>query len=168
MPYIIDGHNLIPKVRGLSLQHLDDELELINRLQIFCRVRRQTVEVYFDRAAPGHEGTKTMGAVKAHFVSASSNADSAIRQRLQRLGRQARNWKVVSADRQVQAEAHGAHAAVIPSEEFAAQLEEALLQAVKSPEGSQGLSAQEVDYWQAVFSQEIRQSEEKKNRKQDS
>ena len=33
MPTIIDGHNLIPKVRGLSLQRLDDELELIQKLQ---------------------------------------------------------------------------------------------------------------------------------------
>lgn len=153
MPYLIDGHNLIPKVRGLSLQQLDDELELISRLQTFCRVRRQTVEVYFDKAAAGHEGTRSMGAVKAHFVSAASSADAAIRQRLKRLGRQARNWKVVSADRQVQAEARGAHAVVIPSEEFAAQLEEVLLQTVNSPEDTKGLSDREVEYWQTIFNQ---------------
>ncbi len=42
MPTIIDGHNLIPKVRGLSLQRLDDELELIQKLQTYCRVRRKS------------------------------------------------------------------------------------------------------------------------------
>ena len=37
MPYLIDGHNLIPKVRGLSLQSMDDEMELVELLQEFCR-----------------------------------------------------------------------------------------------------------------------------------
>ena len=30
MPYLIDGHNLIPKL-GLRLDELDDEIELIRR-----------------------------------------------------------------------------------------------------------------------------------------
>ena len=36
MPYLIDGHNLIPKL-GLRLESLDDEMELIAILQEFCR-----------------------------------------------------------------------------------------------------------------------------------
>ena len=151
MPTIIDGHNLIPKVRGLSLQRLDDELELIQRLQTFCRVRRKSVEVYFDKAAPGRQGARSFGAVKAHFVSASSNADTAIRQALHKLGKKARNWEVVSSDRQVQSEARAAGVKVVSSEEFAAQLEEALLQAVKGAGESQGLTAEEVDHWLDVF-----------------
>lgn len=151
MPYMIDGHNLIPKVRGLSLQNPDDELELIKQLQTFCRVRRQTVEVYFDKASPGHSGAKSFGLVKAYFVPESSNADTAIRQALKRLERKARNWKVVSSDRQVQAEVRSAHAVVISSEAFAAQLDEALVQAFKSPTGGQGLSAEEVDAWLELF-----------------
>ncbi|MFZ3080501.1 MAG: NYN domain-containing protein [Bellilinea sp.] len=154
MPYMIDGHNLIPKVRGLSLQNLDDELELIKRLQTFCRVRRQAVEVYFDKAVTGRSGTKSFGMVKAHFVPASSNADTAIRQALKRLERKARNWQVVSSDRQVQAEARSAHAAVITAEEFAAQLEEALMQAVKSPSDGQRLSVEEVDAWLELFNRD--------------
>jgi len=159
MPTIIDGHNLIPKVRGLSLQRLDDEMELIQRLQTYCRVRRKSVEVYFDKAAPGHQGARSFGAVKAHFVSASSNADTAIRQALHKLGKKARNWEVVSSDRQVQSEARAAgvkvvsseEVKVVSSEEFAAQLDDALLQAVKGAGESQGLTADEVDHWLDVF-----------------
>jgi len=151
MPTIIDGHNLIPKVRGLSLQRLDDEMELIQRLQTYCRVRRKSVEVYFDKAAPGHQGARSFGAVKAHFVSASSNADTAIRQALHKLGKKARNWEVVSSDRQVQSEARAAGVKVVSSEEFAAQLDDALLQAVKGAGESQGLTADEVDHWLDVF-----------------
>lgn len=151
MPTIIDGHNLIPKVRGLSLQRLDDEMELIQRLQTYCRVRRKSVEVYFDKAAPGHQGARSFGAVKAHFVSESSNADTAIRQALHKLGKKARNWEVVSSDRQVQSEARAAGVKVVSSEEFAAQLDDALLQAVKGAGESQGLTADEVDHWLDVF-----------------
>ena len=154
MPYMIDGHNLIPKVRGLSLQNPDDELELIKRLQTFCRVRRQAVEVYFDKAATGRSGTKSFGMVRAHFVSETSNADTAIRQALKRLERKARNWQVISSDRQVQAEARSAHAAVITAEEFAVQLEEALIQTVKSPPGEQRLSDEEVDAWLELFNRD--------------
>jgi predicted RNA-binding protein with PIN domain len=159
MPTIIDGHNLIPKVRGLSLQRLDDEMELIQRLQTYCRVRRKTIEVYFDRGAPGRQGTRSFGAVKAHFVTERSNADSAIRQALHKLGRKARNWEVVSSDRQVQAEARAAGAVVIPSEEFAAQLEDTLLQAVKSGGESQDISPEEVDRWLDEFNEGKRDQE---------
>ena len=151
MPTIIDGHNLIPKVRGLSLRRLDDEMELIQRLQTYCRVRRKSVEVYFDKAAPGRQEARSFGAVKAHFVSESSNADTAIRQALHKLGKKARNWEVVSSDRQVQSEARAAGVKVVSSEEFAAQLDDALLQAVKGAGESQGLTADEVDHWLDVF-----------------
>ncbi len=60
MPYLIDGHNLIPKL-GLRLDLLDDELELLVRLQEFCRLRRAQVEVYFDGAPPGQVSTRKAG-----------------------------------------------------------------------------------------------------------
>lgn len=151
MSYLIDGHNLIPKVRGLSLQRLDDEMELIQRLQIFSRLRRQTLEVYFDKAAPGRAGRVSYGLVKAIFVPESSSADEAIRIRLQKLKRNAQNWKVVSSDRQVQANARYSHAEVISSEEFAGMLESAILQAVKNPTDQKGLSDAEVDDWLKMF-----------------
>ena len=44
MPYLIDGHNLIPKL-GLRLDSMDDEMELIAILQEFCRVERRQVDV---------------------------------------------------------------------------------------------------------------------------
>ena len=151
MAYIIDGHNLIPKVRGLSLQRLDDEMELIRLLQVFCRVKRKNVEVYFDRAAPGRAGTRSFGMVKAIFVPERSNADTAIRVRLKALGNKAHNWKVVSSDRQVQAEARSSQAEIIPSETFAAMLENAQIKAAKNPAEQQALTEAEVDAWLEFF-----------------
>ncbi len=82
MPYLIDGHNLIPKIPGLSLQALDDENHLIQLLQVFCRMQRKQVEVYFDNAPAGLATVQRFGQVTAHFVRRGSTADAAIRQRL--------------------------------------------------------------------------------------
>ena len=76
--YIIDGHNLIPKIRGLSLEALDDEAQLLALLQEFYRVRRKPVEVFFDGAPPGKAGMRTVGMIRAHFVARDREADEAI------------------------------------------------------------------------------------------
>jgi predicted RNA-binding protein with PIN domain len=118
MPYLIDGHNLIPKM-GLSLRSVDDEQELIERLQEFCRLENRQVEVYFDGAPAGQARTRKLGRVSAHFIHLGITADSAIRARLHKMGASAKNWTVVTSDHAVQAEARAVHAQVITSEEFA-------------------------------------------------
>ena len=119
MPYLIDGHNLIPKVPGLQLGSADDEMQLVELLQEFCRLSRKQVEVYFDQAAPGQSGKRALGTVTAYFVAAGRTADQAINQRLEKLGRSARNWVVVSSNRSVQISARHAGAQVLASEAFA-------------------------------------------------
>ncbi|HAV77194.1 MAG TPA: hypothetical protein DCX53_07560, partial [Anaerolineae bacterium] len=146
MPYLIDGHNLIPKL-GLRLDSPDDELELIAILQEYSRLEnKKQVEVYFDGAPAPHAGTRKLGTVTAHFISLTSSADNAIRARLKKMGKSARNWTVVSSDRQVQADAHSAKADVISSGDFAKKLEQARDSNPK-PADTRGLSEQEVDDW---------------------
>lgn len=149
MPYLIDGHNLIPKL-GLRLDSFDDEEALIARLLEFCRRRRTQVEVYFDGAPPGTLPSRKTGAVSAHFVRLGSSADAAIEARLARLGKQARNWIVVSSDRRVQGAAHAAHAEVLSSEEFARQVS-AAAQPETLDKQEQYLSPEEVDEWFNLF-----------------
>lgn len=149
MPYLIDGHNLIPKL-GLRLDSIDDEMELIAILQEFCRLERKKLEVFFDGAPATHAGTRKLGPVTAHFVRLESTADSAICKRLKSLGRSARNWTVVSSDRQVQAEARAASAEVISSDSFAAMLKQARNSAPKS-NSEKKLSSQEVEDWLKLF-----------------
>ena len=67
MPYLVDGHNLIPKA-GLRLDAPNDEMDLVTMLQEFSRTSRAAVEVYFDGAPPGQAGAKRFGIVMAHFV----------------------------------------------------------------------------------------------------
>ncbi len=149
MPYLIDGHNLIPKL-GLRLDSIDDELELIAILQEYCRVERKQVEVYFDGAPIHQAGTRKHGSVTAHFVPIKSTADNAIRQRLKNMGKGAKNWTVVSSDHRVQLEAQDVRAEVLSSDVFANTLKQARNLAPK-PADNRKLSSQEVDDWLKLF-----------------
>jgi predicted RNA-binding protein with PIN domain len=122
MPYIIDGHNLIPKIPGLKLDDVDDELQLVKLLQDFCRVSRKNVEVFFDQAPAGSSGARTYGCVVARFIRQGRTADQAIHDKLRRLGGEARNWTVVSSDQEVRKSARSARAKSMQVEEFAVQL----------------------------------------------
>ena len=149
MSYLIDGHNLIPKL-GLRLDSPDDELELISILQEYSRLSRRESDVYFDGAPVGQAGTKKFGAVTAHFVRLGTTADSAIKARLKKLARAARNWIVVSSDHEVQNAASLSHASVVSSEEFAGQLKR-LQHSVSKPAGEKELSSEEVAEWLRLF-----------------
>jgi hypothetical protein len=150
MPYLIDGHNLIPKV-GLHLDSFDDELELVDLLREFSRLHRRQVEVYFDGAPAGQAGTRGLGTVKATFVRAGTTADAAIARRLKKLGRAAKNWTVVSSDRQVQADAREARAEVLSSEGFARLLQQTPRVENSKPAQDRKVSPAEVDEWLKIF-----------------
>jgi uncharacterized protein len=152
LSYLIDGHNLIPKIQGMSLRAIDDEFELIERLQVFCRVEKRSVEVYFDKAPPGQGGTRRFGRVTAHFISEGQTADHAISQRLRRLKKGAANWTVVSSDRQVQSEARSMQAQILSSEEFARRMETAEAKPeAEEPGRDKSLSEDEVEEWLRIF-----------------
>lgn len=149
MPYLIDGHNLIPKL-GLHLDSIDDEMELISILQEFCRLTRKQIEVFFDGAPTPHAGTRKLGAVTAHFVRLGTTADNAIRNRVKSLGKSAKNWTVVSSDRQVRAEARAAQAEVVSSDAFANLLKQ-IRNSASKPTDERKLTNQEVEDWLKLF-----------------
>lgn len=150
MPYLIDGHNLIPKL-GLHLDEPDDELDLVARLLEFCRARRIQVEVYFDGAPAGAAFTRKSGAVTAHFIRRGSSADAAIETRLTSLGASARNWTVVSSDQRLQRAAQAVHARSQLSEAFAREMAEAHPAHLSPSKHEAGLSPEEVEEWLRVF-----------------
>jgi predicted RNA-binding protein with PIN domain len=154
MPYLVDGHNLIPKL-GLRLDSIDDEMELIAILQEFSRLERRQIEVFFDGAPADQVGTRKYGNLTAHFVRLGGTADTAIRNRLKKLGKSARNWTVVSSDRQVQAEARAMHAEVVSSDSFAGMLKHARDSAPR-PHQERKLSPKEVDDWLKFFEERRR------------
>ena len=154
MSYLIDGHNLIPKVRGLNLQQINDEEALIAKLQAFCRAQQKNVVVYFDGAPAGYQGKQNFGRLTAVFVRQGRTADDAIKSRLRQLGKGAKNWQVVTSDRQIVAEARMVGAKVISSDEFARDLAyKSEISGGKSPQEDVQLSSDEVDEWLNLFSE---------------
>ena len=152
MPYLIDGHNLIPKVPGMSLQVMDDEDRLIAALQVFYQARRQVVEVFFDQAPPTRAGRKRVGSVVVHYVRQGKTADQAIHDQLERLNKAAHNWTVVSSDRQVLADARAHGAASLTSEQFTAQLQAARLAAQTAQKADpKPPSADDLAEWLRLF-----------------
>ena len=150
MPYLIDGHNLIPKL-GLRLDSFDDEMELTAILQEFCRLERKQVDVYFDGAPTPHAGIKKLGVVTAHFVPLGTTADDAIRRRLKKMGKTAKNWIVVSSDRQVQADVRAAGASTFSSDTFAEQVAEAMRAPNPQDEEQAEISEKEIEEWMHLF-----------------
>ena len=150
MPYLIDGHNLIPKL-GLRLDSMDDEMDLVGRLQEYSRLKRAQVEVFFDGAPAGQASTRKAGMVTAHFVRLGSSADAAIEGRLIKLKRTAKNWTVVSSDRRVQRAAGAAQARAMSAEEFAREMAGVQSKRPVKPKGESGLSPEEVEEWLTFF-----------------
>ncbi len=150
MPYLIDGHNLIPKF-GLRLDSVNDEMELVSILQEFARLKRQKVEVYFDGAPVGSAGTRSLGTVRAHFIRLGQTADNAIRARLNKMGKAAKNWTVVSSDHEVQGAARVNQAQFISSEEFVRLTRNTMRATPNTGASDKKLSEKEVDDWLRLF-----------------
>lgn len=153
MQYIIDGHNLIPHIRGLSLRDLEDEQALIDVLTPFLRATSSRAMVFFDKAAQGHEGKRNFGLVQAVFVPASQSADAAIENHIHKLGASARNQTLVSSDRRVQAAGRAYYMTILSSAKLA--------QKIRSQSESRGsqtdvepqLTPEEIARWEDLFTQ---------------
>jgi hypothetical protein len=121
--YIIDGHNLIPKVPGIRLQDIEDENRLIEMVNEYCRLSRCQVELFFDGAPlPSQPGRKT-GLVHPHFVRKGFSADDAIIEFARKHQNPNNMVTVVSSDHRVTAAAKQAGCEVMTSETFAAEMQ---------------------------------------------
>ena len=159
MTYLIDGHNLIPNIPGLKISDLDDEAGLVKILQKFSQKTRRSVEVYFDRAAPGHAGSRQAGRVKVIFVHTQSTADQAIIKRLHTIVKEAPNFTVVTSDARIQMEAKACHAKVISAKEFANTLSDLLQnhESIDNKNENVALGQNEIQEWLDIFKSRKRQ-----------
>ena len=123
MKWLIDGHNLIPKM-GLSLRAETDEASLLERLNEYARLTGRTIEVYFDRGRNGTAHEETVGTIRVHFASERTSADAALIHRVSKMKRND-SITVVTSDRSVQVQVRSFGARIISAEAFAAEVEEA-------------------------------------------
>jgi len=122
MPYLIDGHNLIAQMPGLSLSDPDDEVQLVLRLRRFAAHKRQKITVVFDHGIPGGWSRDlSTGPVKVIFAGSHTNADRVILERI-REAKTPTDIKLVSSDGAIRRAAEVRRVQVIASQDFAASL----------------------------------------------
>ncbi len=147
MPYLVDGHNLIGRFRGLSLSDPEDERKLVALLERFAYRTRRRMVVFFDRGVPPSVPL-SRGAVEAHFARAPRQADEALLHYLQQL-RDPGNWTVVTSDREVAQHARAGGARVLASERFAQDIAKSLRKESKADAPEE--SSAQLDEWMNLF-----------------
>jgi predicted RNA-binding protein with PIN domain len=149
VPILIDGHNLIGRLPGLSLQDANDEEGLVRRLVSYRARTGKGITVVFD---PGPASqlprSRRLGAVEVVFAAVGSNADAVIARRVQR-SQNPSGWLVVTSDQELARTVMHYGARVRSAEAFAAEL--GGLKDGPPDRTEAGLSSEEVESWLALF-----------------
>jgi uncharacterized protein len=151
MHWMIDGHNLIPHVPGISLHDLDDEAALIEWLSTYTRKTQDEIELFFDKGNNGSLKPKRVNRIRITFVPSIRTADQAIIDRLQDLGGKAADYTVVSSDHVVQVNARAARAKVMESSAFVQRVQKKLSREVIPTTEIQGIPDEEIQWWVDFF-----------------
>lgn len=151
MHYLIDGHNLIPYIPGISLADMDDEDSLVWMLQIHARVSRSKLEVFFDKAPAGRAGIRKVGMVTVHSITATSIADTAIIARVRSMKKGASSCSVVSSDNRVKTECERLGAKVVESAEFSKMIQKSLEKEQQKEKEQPVVDPGDIEEWLNVF-----------------
>lgn len=153
MPLLVDGHNLIAHIPGLSLADSDDEAQLVLLLRRYALVRRgRRVVVVFDRGVYGHPQTLNGYGVECHFAHSPDDADKELVRRIRKI-RRTSEWQLVTSDRAVAGAARSRQIVVISAPDFALRLQK-LVQPTVQPDrkySDRPPSKQEVEDWLRFF-----------------
>jgi uncharacterized protein len=152
MPYLIDGHNLIAQMPGVSLSDPDDEVQLVLRLRQFAARKRQKITVVFDHGIPGGWSRDlSTGPVKVVFAGSHTDADRVILERI-REAKTPTDIKLVSSDGEIRRAAEARRVQVIASQDFAVTLHKPSPgEPPRDPRENIQLSKDEVKEWMQVF-----------------
>ena len=154
MPYLIDGHNLIAQMPGLSLADPDDEVQLVLRLRQYAARKKQKITVVFDHGIPGGWSRDlSTGPVQVVFAGTHTNADRIILERV-REAKTPTNLKVVSSDGEIRRAAEARRAEAITSQEFVQMLTKPpTREPRRDARENVSLSKDEVKEWMRLFKQ---------------
>ncbi|MDY7042089.1 MAG: NYN domain-containing protein [Chloroflexota bacterium] len=149
MPLLIDGHNLIAKLPGISLADPHDEAKLVQRLRSYRARTGEQIVVIFDGGVPaGWSADLSGGGITVVFAAPGRSADRILIERIRRT-RNPRRMVVVSSDHEVVAVAEERRAQVMSAESFAIKLN-APPPAIEE-RADVKLSPAEVEDWLRVF-----------------
>jgi uncharacterized protein len=156
MHWMIDGHNLIPNVPGISLHDLDDEAALIEWLSVYTRRTQDEIELFFDKGNTGSQKPRCINRIRVTFVPSNRTADQAIIERLNELGGRAADYTVVSSDHVVQVNARAARAKVMESNAFVQRVQEKLSRETSTDTEKKGIPDDELQWWVDFFDHRVK------------
>jgi predicted RNA-binding protein with PIN domain len=148
VPILVDGHNLIGRLPGVSLQDPDDEYQLIHLLRSYqARVGKRVTIVFDPGPGAGLQRVPSSDSVQVLFAPRESTADALIANRV-RATRDPGAWLVITSDRELADLVRGLGARVRSSDEFASDLG---LDDKESDWRDSPLTSAEIEEWQALF-----------------
>ena len=149
MPILIDGHNLIGRLPGISLQDPDDEEKLARLLSSYRARSGKAVTVIFDPGgAHALSKRRQLGGVEIVFAPHGSSADRVIHRRV-KAARNPGEWLVVTSDRELAAAVGRLGARVQSVDAFASTMDSSA--GVPPDWRETPPSPDEVDSWLALF-----------------
>lgn len=151
MPYIIDGHNLIAAMPGISLKDAQDERALLDVLRPFALRMDRELYVYFDQGRVGERNDLSLGRVHIRFSVPPRTADDAIHSHLRSIGKESPNWVVVSSDREILSHAERLGARRMTSAAFVQELIAEGEGEPSSDKPAQPLSEDQIAAWEKLF-----------------
>jgi hypothetical protein len=147
VPYLIDGHNLIGYIPGLSLDDPHDEAKLVERLKSYSARTGKRITVIFDSGLPGGPSRDlSTYSVRVVFAHGGTTADAIILERIHET-RDPGNWTVISADHELVDAARRRRMSVLSPAEFAALL----VGPPASKERDPRLTPDEINDWLRIF-----------------
>ena len=124
MIYLIDGHNLIGQMPDISLSDVDDEMQLLRRLENWSAGSgERKLHVVFDsgRKGSGQASSESSKHIKVEYVRRGVTADTRILQIL-RNAKNVKQYVLVTSDREVKFHAAQYRIMTITSAAFVRQM----------------------------------------------
>lgn len=153
MPIIVDGHNLIGKMKSISLADPEDEAKLVAILARHLLSRGQKGIVVFDRGADGGRTPQPKGPdLRVIFAPPEGCADSVIMDMIKR-DPNPKGLTIVSSDNEIRRCARSRRAKLISAEDFAETLESAPERPRRARSRDYGPADIDVKEWLEYFEQ---------------
>lgn len=144
MPYLLDGNNLIGRVRRTARPSAEDRAALVAEIAGRLRQTRAKATIFFD--GPAGERASSLGSLSVR-VPSSGSADDAIVREVER-AKVSGEAVVVTADRGLASRCRDAGAKVCPPDEFFARFGAA---APSAAAGREPAGKVDVEEWMRYF-----------------
>jgi predicted RNA-binding protein with PIN domain len=153
MPIVVDGHNLIGKMRSISLADPEDEAKLVSILARHLLSTGQKAIVVFDKGAEGDLAPRLKGPnLEVIFAPAAGSADAIIID-LIRSDPNPKGLTIVSSDNEIRRCGRSRRTRLISAEDFAKRIESGSKRSHKSRRRNYGPADVDVDEWLDYFEQ---------------